>query len=33
MMDIAGFFAALNQSRGINFSLFYDAFDRDLFLQ
>lgn len=32
-MDIAGFFAALNQSRGINFSLFYDAFDRDLFLQ
>ncbi|VFR47709.1 Amino acid ABC transporter, permease protein [plant metagenome] len=32
-MDIAGFFSELNQSHGINLSLIYDAYDRDLFLQ
>lgn len=32
-MDIAGFFSGLNQSYGINLTLFYDAYDRDLFLQ
>ncbi len=31
-MDIAGFFSGLNDSHGINLSIFYDAFDRDLFL-
>jgi len=33
MMDIAAFFIGLNESHGINLSLFYDAFDRDLFLE
>jgi len=32
-MDIAGFFSALDQSHGVNLTLFYDKFDRDLFLQ
>lgn len=32
-MDIASFFSDLNQSHGINLSLFYDEYDRNLFLQ
>ena len=31
-MEIAQFFSELNQSHGINLSLFYDPYDRDLFL-
>jgi polar amino acid transport system permease protein len=33
MMDVAGFFSSINQNYGINLSLFYDAYDRNLFLQ
>lgn len=32
-MDIAAVFTGLNQSHDINLSIFYDAFDRDLFLE
>ncbi|MGB3424192.1 MAG: amino acid ABC transporter permease [Castellaniella sp.] len=32
-MDIVGFFAGLNDAYGINLSIFYDAFDRDLFVE
>lgn len=33
MMDIVEFFAELYHSYGINLSIFYDHFDRDLFLE
>ena len=31
-MDVAQFFSWLNDAHGINFSIFYDPFDRDRFL-
>ncbi|MDS1138877.1 amino acid ABC transporter permease [Pusillimonas sp. SM2304] len=33
MMDMVEFFAELYHSHGINLSIFYDSFDRDMFLE